>query len=76
MPSVRLQGAPWDNPAYLEEVLLYGSVDDWKELYRIITDHPFGAEALALEKVLDATEIYGATHLWRGIFNHLRGAFS
>jgi hypothetical protein len=75
MPSVRLNKPSWKSPVYLEEVLAYGSLSDWRELYRIITDHPFGAETEALEIVLRETKIYGTSVLWRGILNHLRGCF-
>jgi len=73
MPSVRLERASWDNPVYLEEVLSYGALREWKELRRKIADHPFGAEARALEKVLAATDIYGVTSLWKGILGYLQG---
>lgn len=75
MSSVRLRGALWGNPVYLEEVLSHGSLRDWKELRRRIADHPFGAEAGALEKVLNAISIYGTISLWKGILGNLRGNF-
>lgn len=76
MPSVRLKESQWKDPVYLEEVLSHGSLGDWKVLRCMIADRPFGAEAGALEKVLNAVDIYGATSLWKGILRHLRGAFS
>lgn len=76
MPSVRLEGAIWDNPVYLEEILSYGSLRDWRELRERIADRPFGSEAAALEKVLGAADIYGAVALWKRVLGHLRGDFS
>ncbi|MBI5298733.1 MAG: hypothetical protein HY877_00320 [Deltaproteobacteria bacterium] len=76
MPSVRLKESLWEDAVYLEEVLSHGGLEDWKELRRKIADRPFGAEAVALEKVLNAMDIYGATSLWKGILGHLRGSFS
>ena len=76
MSSVRLKEAFWEDPVYLEEVLSYGGLNEWKELRRMVADRPFGAEAAALEKVLDATEIYGTTFLWKGILKSLQGIFS
>lgn len=76
MPSVRLKETLWEDPVYLEEVLSHGNLRDWKELRRRIADRPFGAEAIALENVLNATHVYGIVPLWRGILNHFRGNFS
>lgn len=76
MPSVRLKEVLWEDPVYLEEVLSYGSLNEWKGLRRMIADRPFGSEAAALEKVLDANEIYGTTSLWKGILRHLQGNLS
>ncbi|MBF0104741.1 MAG: hypothetical protein HQM16_05380 [Deltaproteobacteria bacterium] len=75
MPSVRLKKTQWDDPVYLEEVLTYGGVHDWKALWQIITTHPFGSVAEALERVLNATPIYGITSLWKKLLNNLRGTF-
>jgi hypothetical protein len=75
MASVRFQKMPWQEPAYLEEVLDFGSLTDWRELKRRIFDHPFGPEAQSLERVLSATHIYGVTPLWKGIMNELRGTY-
>ncbi|MDO8461721.1 MAG: hypothetical protein Q7S98_02555 [Deltaproteobacteria bacterium] len=75
MSSVRLNEAVWENPVYLEEILSYGSLRDWKELRRRIADRPFGAEADALEKVLQATNIYGTTSLWKAILGRFQGGF-
>lgn len=76
LPSVRLKESLWRDPVYLEEVLSHGSLRDWKELRRMIADHPFGTEAAALEKVLLGANIYGTVPLWRGILGQLRGTFS
>ena len=75
MPSVRLNESRWEDPVYLEEILSHGKLEDWKALRCKIADRPFGAEANALEKVLNATHIYGAISLWKGILSHLRGNF-
>ena len=76
MSSVRLEGAFWADPVYLEEILSHGNLSDWKKLRRKIADRPFGVEAAALEKVLRAVDIYGTISLWNGILNHLRGILS
>lgn len=76
LPSVRLKKALWEEPVYVEEILSYGNLRDWKELRRRIADRPFGSEAAALEKVLNAANIYGTVALWKGILGHLRGNFS
>lgn len=75
MSSVRLRRPLWENPVYLEEVLLFGGLKEWRELHRIIGNRPFGAEAGALEKVLEATSIYGASVLWKGILKNFQGDF-
>jgi hypothetical protein len=71
--SVRLERPLWDDPVYLEEILSFGGLSEWKELHRIIADRPFGAEADALKRVLDGTHVYGATPLWKGVLRHLQG---
>lgn len=76
MQSVRLKEPLWEDPVYLEEVLLYGGLGEWRELRCIIADRPFGTEAVSLKKVLDATKIYGTTPLWNGILRHFKGDFS
>lgn len=76
MPSVRLKESLWRDPIYIEEVLSHGSLRDWKELRRMITDRPFGAESAALETVLRATDVYGTVLLWKGMLGHVRGVFS
>lgn len=73
MPSVRLDQARWEDPVYLEEILEEGELEDWRVLYRHVAEHPFGEIAGALEKVVRSVEIYGATNLWRGLLNNLRG---
>ena len=74
--SVRLEEPHWGDPVYLEEVLSYGGVNEWRRLRRIIADRPFGLAAIAVEKVLSATPIYGVTPLWKRILQGLRGNFS
>lgn len=76
LPSVRLNEALWDDPVYLEEVLSHGTLREWRELHRRIDDRPFGPEALALEKVLNATHAYGTTFLWKGMLKRRQGIFS
>lgn len=76
MPSVRLKEPLWEDPVYLEEVLSYGGLGEWRKLRRLIADRPFGPEAAALEKVLGGTMIYGTTFLWKGILKYLQGGFS
>lgn len=76
LPSVRLDKSLWDNPVYLEEVLSYGTLREWRELYRRIADHPFGPEAHALGKVLSATHTYGTTPLWTWMLKQRQGTFS
>lgn len=76
MPSVRLEEFLWESPVYLEEVLSYGGLRDWKELRRRVADRPFGPEAASLEKVLNATKIYGAAPLWKAILGQLQGRHS
>ena len=75
MSSVRLRESLWTDPVYLEEILSDGTLRDWKELRRKISDRPFGPEAIALERVLYATAIYGTTSLWKQILAHLRMPF-
>jgi len=73
IPSVRLEKPSWENPVYLEEILSHGNLGAWRELRHSIADHPFGAESVALEKVLRTNEIYGTTFLWSEILRYLRG---
>lgn len=73
MQSVRLNEPLWGDPVYLEEILLYGGLKEWKEIRRMLADHPFGACAVSLQKVLRATHIYGTTSLWNGILRNLQG---
>lgn len=75
MASFRLSQPSWDDPLYIEEILSKGSFSDWKQIYQRISDKPFGPTATALSKVLEATQIYGITPLWRGILLNLRGSF-
>ncbi len=74
MESVRFNAPNLEDPAYLEEVLLDGSVDDWKPIYEAISDRPFGAVATALDRVLKFTQGYGVIPLWTGILSNVRGA--
>jgi hypothetical protein len=72
MTSVRLDAPRLDDPTYLEEVLLEGSVADWSRIYREISDFPFGSTAEALERVLVSTRHYGVTPLWVGILRNVQ----
>ncbi|OGQ23249.1 MAG: hypothetical protein A3I05_04000 [Deltaproteobacteria bacterium RIFCSPLOWO2_02_FULL_44_10] len=76
LPSVRLDEGRFSDPVYVEEVLLYGNVNAWKELRRLIADRPFGVESVALKKVLERTHIYGVTPLWKRMLKQLQGDFS
>jgi len=73
MASVRLDRAGWEDPVYIEELVAEGSLADWKQIYRKISDEPFGSTARALERVLASTEVYGVNALWRGILSMLQG---
>ena len=74
--SVRLRKPMWHDPVYLEEILAEGTVADWRALYQQITEHPFGPIAKALEQVLTASKIYGATPLWQGLLRRVQGTLS
>ncbi len=71
--SIRLNEARWDDPVFLEEILSEGSLESWRELFRQLIDHPFGKIAEALSRVVNSTQIYGATPLWKGIINTIHG---
>lgn len=71
--SIRLESPSWSNPVYLEEILLEGSLQEWQTLCRLISEHPFGDVAHALETVVISTHIYGATNLWGSLLKGLRG---
>ena len=71
--SIRLKEAKLDDPVFLEEILSEGSLDSWKELYRELSDHPFGSIAEALQSVINYTHIDGVTHLWTRVLETLRG---
>lgn len=73
MQSVRLEDAKINDPVYLEEILLYGTWQDWQKIYKIISDHPFGDTANAMVKVCAHAKIYGTTSLWKGIMRSLQG---
>lgn len=73
MPSTRLNADSWQDPVYVEEILAGGALHDWAELYRRIANHPFGETSEALERVVQSTYIYGATNLWKGLLNNVRG---
>ncbi|MDO8494388.1 MAG: hypothetical protein Q7S68_03530 [Deltaproteobacteria bacterium] len=73
MPSIRLDKPDWHDPVYLEEILSDGGRHEWRELYLKLYDKPFGATADALEKIVGATKIYGATKLWEKLLKNLRG---
>lgn len=74
MKSVRLENPSLDDPAYLEEVLLEGSLNDWKQIYKEISDRPFGTTAEALKRVLSSTHYYGVTPLWSRILENFQGS--
>ncbi len=71
--SVRFDAPSLDDPTYLEEVLLEGSLDDWNRIYEEISDRPFGATAKALGRVLSSTRYYGVSPLWAGILRGVQG---
>ena len=71
--SVRLDHPQLEDPVYVEELLSEGSLTDWRRLYQQIADQPFGPTTQALQKVLSATEIYGVSHLWKGILQTVQG---
>lgn len=73
MKSVRFSFPSLDDPAYLEEVLLDGSLADWERIYKEISDRPFGATAKAMKTVLSSTHHYGVIPLWRGILQNVQG---
>jgi len=73
LSSVRLEQPRWENPVYLSEVLTEGSLADWRGLYQVLAEYPFGPVALALEKVLQQEPIYGVTPLWQGILRGVQG---
>lgn len=74
MPSIRIENPALDNPAYVEEILCEGSLEDWKAIYHCIIDRPFGPEAQALEQAIASTSAYGVIPLWRGLLQTVRGA--
>ncbi|MBI3541361.1 MAG: hypothetical protein HY073_04410, partial [Deltaproteobacteria bacterium] len=75
MKSVRLDQPNLEDPVYLEELLLEGSLEDWRRLYQKIMNEPFGSTAQTLQRTLSSTHIYGVTALWKGIFRGLQGNF-
>ena len=73
LSSVRLEDGELDNPVYLEEILSDGTWEDWKRIYQIISDRPFGDTAVAVEKVCSSVKMYGVAILWQGILRSVRG---
>ncbi len=73
MPSVRLQVASWTDPVYLEEILAEGRIEEWRYLYHLIAEHPFGETSRSLEKVVISAHVYGASNLWHSLLVNLRG---
>jgi hypothetical protein len=73
MKSVRLNTPDLADPAYLEEVLLEGSLRDWRRVYEEISDRPFGPIAESLKRVLSSSRYYGVTPLWHGILRSVQG---
>lgn len=49
----------------VEDVLERGSVGDWRELASKIKRDPYGAEAQAVDVVLDHRHIYGTGAMWK-----------
>ena len=72
MKSVRLDAADLTNPTYLEEVLVEGSLEDWRIVYDEISNHPFGTVARTLAKVLSSSKYYGITPLWIGLLQNVQ----
>lgn len=75
MTSIRFDKPDLTNPAFLEELLAEGSLDDWKILRCEVANRPFGLSAVALKKVMSSTKIYGVTPLWKGILKNAQGGF-
>ena len=73
LPSARLREPVWSDPVYLEEVLSFGTLADWRLLYHRLLDHPFGSEVQALEKVCQFSTLYGVTPLWGELLRSLQG---
>jgi len=74
MQSVRFDQPKLSDPAYVEEMLLDGSLQDWRCLYEEVSDRPFGPAAAALKTVLSSTKHYGVTPLWSGLLRNIQGA--
>lgn len=72
MPSIRLRAIDWEDPVYVEEVLVDGSLHDWGQLYQRIANHPFGPTAVALQQVLAHGEGYGVIPLWHGLLRQVQ----
>lgn len=70
--SIRFDDPQLSNATFIEELLLESSLNDWKLLYHVIVNQPFGPVAQALEQVLSSTPIYGVTPLWRGILKNVQ----
>lgn len=73
MKSVRFDQPILREPAYLEEVLLEGTLGDWGRVYEEISDRPFGEVAQALQRVLSSSTHYGVSPLWRGLLRNVQG---
>lgn len=74
MRSVRFEAVDLANPAYLEEVLLEGSMRDWRDVFSEISNRPFGDVAQALARVLSSSKSYGITPLWIGLLRSVQHA--
>lgn len=72
MPSIRLDAADWEDPVYVEEVLLEGGLRNWSQLFQRIANHPFGPTAVALAQVVAHGEAYGVIPLWRGLLRQVQ----
>ena len=73
LKSIRLENPQWCDSVFIEEILSEGTVEQWKEIYHKIANHPFGSTAQSLEKVLNSSEMYGISPLWKGLLRGVRG---
>jgi hypothetical protein len=65
--SIRLLSTSLSDPTYLSEILEYGSIASWRELFNTVSNKPYGEEAMALKRVLASIKIYGVVSLWKRI---------
>lgn len=76
MPSVRLKSTELNDPVYIEEILSDGTWENWRRLYQIILNYPFGNTSVMVEKVCSSVKMYGVSTLWQGILHLVRGGVS